>query len=200
MTGDWFRYALLCLALSTTAGSGLLLHGGVDQVNELVSDAVRSRSGAVLLALAACGLAGAGVWLCAGARRGLPRTRRLVALLAVWVVSLIAVAFFPTNLPGTPLTAAGVVHRYAAAAAVGLPPLVALLVAEKSGQRARLLRTVGFATLAACAAFAAVHGPEVLLGSSRPPYAGLAERLLLALVLLATGLSAWVIKRAEQTR
>ncbi len=203
-TASWYRNARLSLGLSTLAGGGLLVVGNVDPVDEMLSHSIRTMPGALLLAVASCGLSATGMWLLTGARRAL-RNRTLSILLTVWCVALVAVAFFPTNLPGTPPDAAAAVHRIGAGLMAALPPLIALLVAELAGRRAesgrtRLLRAAGLSTLAACVAFGAVHGPAVLLGADIPPYAGLSERILLVLILLVVGLCAWVIQGEEKAR
>jgi hypothetical protein len=201
----WFRNALLCLALATAAGIGLTLTGEVDPVHDLLSYSIRAPHGALLLALAACGLAGAGGWLCVGASLGLERARLAVALMGSWSVSMVAVAFFPTNLPDEPMTPAAVVHRWGAAVATTLPPLFALLVAELASRRGetrpiRMLRWTGFSALAACTAFAAVNGQAVLFDTHLSPLAGLAERILLILAIIATTQTAWILRTAQTSR
>jgi hypothetical protein len=204
-TSRWYRNAQLSLGVSTVAGMGLLAAGDVDPFDEMLSDSIRTWPGAVLLMLAACGLAAAGAWLLAGARRALPRTGPVTALLTVWCVSMLAVAFFPTNLPGTPPDASAVVHRFGAGLMAGLPPLIALLIARLAAHmaemgRVRLLRAAAVSTLAACAAFGVVNGPAALFGQGLPPYAGLTERILLGLVLVVIGLCAWVLDQEERAR
>jgi len=227
----WFRYARVSLGVSAVAGVGLLVVGNADPLNEMLSDAVRTVPGALLLMVAACGLAVSGMWLLAGVRRALPRARAVSWLLGVWCASLVAVAFFPTNLPGTEPGTTAVVHRVGAALMAALPPLIALLVAEAAGRRAeagrvgllgaggqveagrvglvradgrveagrvRLLRAAGLAALAACVAFGVAHVPAVLFGVELFPYAGLAERILLALVLVVVGLCAWAVEGVER--
>ncbi|GAB2601952.1 hypothetical protein Aab01nite_63200 [Paractinoplanes abujensis] len=204
-TSRWYRHTQLSLALATVAGAGLLVVGHVDPMNQMLSDSVSTVPGAVLLALAACGLAAAGACLLAGARRALPRPGLLTVLLGVWSVSLLALAVFPTNLPGSEPGVAAVIHRVGAGATAALPPLIALLVARPAARRevtgrVRALRVAGWSASAACLAFAVVNGPAVLLGQSLPPYAGLAERILLALVLMVVGLCAWVLEAEERSR
>ncbi|MCY1144254.1 DUF998 domain-containing protein [Actinoplanes sp. Pm04-4] len=185
------------------AGVGLLFVGDVDPVKEMLSDAIQTLPGALLLMVAASGLAVSGLWLLAGVRRVLPRAGVVSWMLAVWCVSLVAVAFCPTNLPGTEPGLVAVVHRVGAGLMAALPPLIALIVAEKAGRvgetgRVRRLRAAGLAALAACVAFGVAHGPTVLFGSELFPYAGLAERILLALVLVVVGLCAWVLDGVNQ--
>ncbi|MFY1652973.1 DUF998 domain-containing protein [Solwaraspora sp. WMMB762] len=204
-TSRWYRNVQLSLGVGTAAGTGLLVVGDVDPVDEMVSESIRTVPGAVLLALAACGLAAAGAWLLAGARRVLPPAWPLTVLLSVWCVSLVAVVVFPTNLPGTEPGVTAGVHRIGAALMAALPPLFALLIAKRAGHgadlaRVRWLRAAGWSALAACVAFAAVNGPAVLLGQGYLPFAGLAERVLLALVFVVVGLCAWVLEGEERPR
>lgn len=204
-TSRWYRNALVSLAVATAAGTALLVAGEVDPLNQMISDSIRTVPGAVLLALSACGLAAAGAWLLAGARRALPRNGMLTALLMVWCASLVVVVVFPTNLPGTAPGTAAVLHRIGAGLMAALPPLIALLVARLAGRRAesapvRRLRTVGWSALAACAAFAVLNGPAALLDRGLPPFAGLAERILLVLVLVIVGLCARVLDGEERSR
>jgi hypothetical protein len=201
----WYRNARLSLGLATAAGVALLLVGEVDPMDQMLSDSIHTVPGAVLLALAAGGLAAAGAWVLVGARRALPRTGPLTAMLATWCVSLLAVAVFPSNLPGTEPGVAAVVHRFGAGLVAALPPLIALLVAGLAGRAAgpggvRRLRVAGWCALAACLVFAAVNGPAVLLDRGLPPFAGLAERILLALVLVVVGLCARVLDGQERSR
>ncbi|GAB3854856.1 hypothetical protein GCM10029963_48550 [Micromonospora andamanensis] len=204
-TSRWYRNVQLSLGLGTAAGAGLLLVGDVDPVDQMVSESIRTVPGAVLLALSACGLAAAGAWLLAGARRALPPAWPLTVLLSVWCVSLLAVVVFPTNLPGTEPGVAAGVHRLGAALMAALPPLFALLIAKLAGRgadpaRGRWLRAAGWSAFAACVMFAAVNGPAVLLGQGLLPFAGLAQRVLLALVLVVVGLCAWVLEGEERSR
>ncbi|MCZ7421968.1 MULTISPECIES: DUF998 domain-containing protein [unclassified Micromonospora] len=203
-TSRWYRNVQLSLGLGATAGAGLLLVGDVDPVDQMVSQSIRTVPGAVLLALAACGLAAAGAWLLAGARRVLSPAWPLTVLLSVWCVSLLAVVVFPTNLPGTEPGVAAGLHRLGAALMAALPPLFALLIAKRAGRgadpaRVRWLRAAGWSAFAACVAFAAVNGPAMLLGQGLLPFAGLAERVLLALVLVVVGLCAWVLEGEERS-
>jgi hypothetical protein len=97
------------------------------------------------------------------------------------------------------------VHRFGAALMAALPPLFALLIAMRAGHgadpaRVRWLRAAGWSALAACVAFAAVNGPAMLLGQGYLPFAGLAERVLLALVFVVVGLCAWVLEGEERLR
>ena len=94
-------------------------------------------------------------------------------------------ALFPTNLPGTELTDSAIVHRYGAAVVAAVPPVIGLLVA-----RSRRLRTASLITTGGVVLFGLAHGPAVLFGGAVMPYAGLAERILFALILVVLVLSA----------
>ncbi|WP_275415894.1 DUF998 domain-containing protein [Actinoplanes couchii] len=207
------------------AGTALLLVGDVDPMDQMLSDSVQSWPGAVLLAVAASALAAAGAWLQVGARRELPRGGPLAPVLTVWCVALLAVAVFPTNLPGTEPGLTAMIHRAAAALVAALPPLFTLLIVRRiamaggdddpgedrgrpgsgkgrdgagGGTGIRLLRVVGWGTAAACGLFALVNGPAVLAEQGLPPYAGLLERVLLVLVLLAVGLCGRLTHRVRR--
>ncbi|MBU2664896.1 DUF998 domain-containing protein [Actinoplanes bogorensis] len=193
-TSRWYRHAQVSLGVAVAAGTGLLVAGDVDPVHEMLSDAIQTVPGAVLLMVAACALASAGLWLAAGAWRTLPRPALFITLVLVWSAALVAVAFFPTNLPGTTPDMFAVVHRVGAGLMAALPPLFALLLAEQAtSPRTVPLRVAGLTTLAACIAFGAMHGPSVLLGAEPFPYVGMIERILLALVLVVAGLCTWVL-------
>lgn len=167
------------LGLTVLAGVAMHLSGTVDPVHHMISDVVAEPAGAMLLALACAGLvAVAGALATVAARHG-PRRRLVPALLGVWAAALVTITVFPTNMPGTELTQSAVIHRYGAALTAVVPPVVGLLVA-----RTRQLRNAAWTTAGAAALFAAAHGPAVLLGADVVPYAGLAERLLFALILV----------------
>ncbi len=135
-TSRWYRNAQLSLGLGTAAGSGLLLVGDVDPVDQMVSESIRTVPGAVRAGPGGVRLAAAGGWLLAGARRVLPPAWPLTLLLSVWCVSLVAVVVFPTNLPGTEPGVAAGLHRFGAALMAVLPPLFALLIVKRAGRGA----------------------------------------------------------------
>jgi hypothetical protein len=167
------------VTVAAAAGVGLHTFGPVDAMHQILSDSVATGAGTVLLATACAALAvAAGLLAVAAGRAG--RHGPVPALFGLWAAGLIALAVFPTNLPGTEVTASAVVHRYAAATAVAVPPLVALLLA-----RTRRLRAVAVLTGAAAALHGLMHVPT-MIGDGTPtlPFAGLWERFLLALVLL----------------
>ena len=201
----WYRNVQLSLGLATIAGTALLVAGNVDPRDQMISESAHTVPGAVLLALAACGFAAAGAWLLVGAHRALPQSRLLTAMLVIWCVCLTVVAIFPTNVPGTEPGVTAVLHRLSAGPTAALPPLIALRVAKMARQRAengrvRWLRAAGWFTLTACVAFGAVNGPAALLDRALPPYAGLGERGLLALMLVVMGLCAWVVEGEDRAR
>jgi hypothetical protein len=182
----WHRVSLIAIVTAIVAGLALQPFGDVDPVNEMISDTVGSPVGALLLGLACAALAVTAGALAVGAGRARHlRTRVLHGLLALWSVALLAVAVFPTNLPGTELTDSAVVHRYGAAVVAAVPPVIGLLVA-----RSRRLRTASLITSGGVVLFALAHGPAVLFGSAVLPYAGLAERILFVLILVVLMLTA----------
>jgi hypothetical protein len=161
--------------------AGLATHvtgGGVNPLNRMLSDSSASVPGAILLGTACAALVVVAAALVAEARHH-RRARFVVPLLVLWAVALVAIVVFPTNLPGTELTDAAIVHRYGAGLTAVVPPIVGLVVA-----RTRRLRTVSWLTAGAAALFGAAHVPAVLLGGDVVPYAGLAERVLFGLVFV----------------
>jgi hypothetical protein len=173
------------LAVAVVAGVSMHLVAGIDPVNQMLSDAVVSVPGAVLLGTACAGLVlVAGVLAVRAARHG-PWRRLVPALLGVWAAALAAIVVFPTNPAGMPVDTAAVIHRYGAAMLAVVPPIVGLLVA-----RTRRLRTAAWTTAGAAALFGLLHGPAVLLGAGVVPYAGLTERVLFALILVLLALTA----------
>lgn len=171
------------VGVATVAGAALHTLGSVDAMHQMLSDAVSTPAGAVLLAVAAAALVVAAASL-AGATRHAPRRALVRTLLAVWAGGLVALVLFPTNLPGSEVTTAAVVHRWGAALAVAVPPLVALLVATSHRLRVAALVTGG-----AAAVYGLAHLPVVLAGTTPFPYAGLYERVLLVLTLLVVVLT-----------
>jgi hypothetical protein len=77
-----------------------------------------------------------------------------------------------------------VLHRYGAAFAAAVPPVLGLLLA-----RSRRLRTASLVTGGGAALYGAAHGPAVLFGADVLPYAGLAERILFALIFVVLALT-----------
>jgi hypothetical protein len=182
----WHRTSLVALAVAVVAGLAMQAFGSVDPVNQMLSDTVAAWPGALLLGLACAALVVVAGCLAIGAGpAGSVRARVLHALLALWAAGLVAVAVFPTNLPGTELTDTAVLHRYGAALAAAVPPVIGLLVAAS-----RRLRTAAQVTAGATLLYGAAHGPAVLFGADVLPYAGLAERILFALILVVLALTA----------
>jgi hypothetical protein len=182
----WHRVSLAALVVAVVAGLAMQAVGSVDPMHQMLSDTVASWPGALLLAMACAALVVVAGCLAIGAGPARSvRTRVLHALLALWAAGLVAVAVFPTNLPGAELTDTAVLHRYGAALTAAVPPVLGLLVA--TGRR---LRTAAQVTAGAAALYGAAHGPAVLFGADVLPYAGLAERILFALILVVLALTA----------
>jgi hypothetical protein len=182
----WQRTSLIALVVAVVAGLAMQVVGPVDPVDQMLSDTVSSWPGALLLGLACAALVVVAGCLAVGVGPSRSvRARVLHALLALWVAGLVAVAVFPTNLPGTALTDAAVLHRYGAALTAAIPPVLGLVVATGRRLRATAQITAGAAVL-----YGAAHGPAVLFGADLLPYAGLAERILFALILVVLALTA----------
>jgi len=187
----WHRASLIALVVTVVAGLAMQAFGPVDPLHQMLSDTVASWPGAVLLGLACAALVVLAGCLAVGAGPARSvRGRVLQTLLALWSAGLVAVAVFPTNLPGTELTDSAVLHRYGAAVVAAVPPAVGLLVAIS-----RRLRTASLITAGAAVLYGAAHGPAVLFGADVLPYAGLAERILFGLILVVLALTAGDLKR-----
>ncbi|MEU8012867.1 DUF998 domain-containing protein [Micromonospora parva] len=180
------------LALGGIALAALLTVIGHLEVNDdlnpwalTVSDfAVSDRGGVIDIAMVVLALAT--VALLYGLRRVAPawpgRTAEL--LLGAWVTGLLLAAVVPTNEPGTAMTTAAYVHRYASVVAFLALPAAGWLLARRSelAPVARMLRTLVLLSLALAAAmiWSAYPGDRLLIG--------LAERLLIVteVAVLAT--------------
>lgn len=173
------------LALGGIALAALLTvigHVGVnDDLSPLtltISDfAVSDRGGVIDVAMVVLALAT--VALLYGLRRaGRPRPHRVGTaelLLGAWVAGLLLAAVVPTNEPGTAMTTAAYLHRYASVVAFLALPVGGWLLARRPdlAPAARTLRTLVLLSLALAAAmvWSAYPGDRFLLG--------LAERLLI---------------------
>ncbi|GGO03236.1 DUF998 domain-containing protein [Micromonospora parathelypteridis] len=143
-----------------------------------ISDfAVSDRGGVIDVAMVVLALAT--VALLYGLRRtGPPRAqsgRTTELLLGTWSAGLLLAAVVPTNEPGTAMTTAAYVHRYASVVAFLALPVAGWLLARRPdlAPAARTLRTLVLLSLALAAAmiWSAYPGDRVLIG--------LAERLLI---------------------
>jgi hypothetical protein len=189
----WHRTALTAIAVALVAGIALHTFGSVDPVNQMLSDTVSSAPSGFLLGVACAALVVAAGCLTAAVRPH-GRARLLRVLLALWAAGLVAVTAFPTNLPGTEVTTSAVVHRYGAALTVAVPPVVGLLVA-----RSRRLWMASLVTAAAAVLYGVAHAPAMLGGAEILPLAGLAERILLGLVLLVVALTSSELRESRWT-
>jgi hypothetical protein len=189
----WHRASLTAVAVAVVAGVALHTFGSVDPVNQMLSDTVASAPGAVLLGVAGAALVVAAGFLAVGARHS-DRPGLIRTLLGLWTAGLVALAVFPTNLPGTGVTTGALVHRYGAALAVAVPPIVGLVAA-----RGRRLRTASLVTGGAAMIYGAAHAPAMLTGAEVMPYAGLAERVVLALVLTVVVLTAAELRNRSRS-
>ncbi|WBB65027.1 DUF998 domain-containing protein [Micromonospora sp. WMMD812] len=199
------------LALGGIALAALLTMIGHVEVNEnlspwslTVSDfAVSDRGGVIDVAMVVLALATA-VLLRGLRRTGLPGPavgiggRLADLLLGTWVAGLMLAAVVPTNEPGTPMTTAAYVHRYASVVAFLALPVAGWLLARR-GDLARVARGLrGLAlsslVLAAVMVWSAYPGDRMLIG--------LIERVLIltevALIAVVAGTVAWSRRPAEE--
>ncbi|MBB1154773.1 DUF998 domain-containing protein [Amycolatopsis sp. DR6-1] len=162
----------------------LLLHlvaaGAIDPVRDVISDYVFPPGGAVLLAAASLGLAGASLLVRhALLKQGLPKRSPESVLIALWAAGLVIATFFPTDPTGVETSFSGAVHRYAGAAMFVCLPLAGWLLARRQPE-AKAVRWLSLASGAASLAFLLAHAP--LLEQSVPEFLGLFERVLYALL------------------
>ncbi|MEU4474754.1 DUF998 domain-containing protein [Micromonospora sp. NPDC023888] len=172
------------LALGGIALAALLTVIGHLEVNDdlnpwalTISDfAVSDRGGVIDVAMVVLALAT--VALLYGLRHtGPPRPRAGTAelLLGAWVGGLLLAAVVPTNEPGTAMTTAAYLHRYASVVAFLALPVGGWLLARRDHltPAARWLRGLALTSLVLAAAmvWSAYPGDRVLIG--------LAERLLI---------------------
>jgi hypothetical protein len=173
------------LALGGIALATLLTVIGHLEVNDdlnpwalTVSDfAVSDRGGVIDVAMVVLALAT--VALLHGMRRAGPPPRRsgraAELLLGAWVAGLLLAAVVPTNEPGTAMTTAAYLHRYASVVAFLALPVGGWLLAHRPdlAPAPRVLRGLVLVSIALAAAmvWSAYPGDRVLIG--------LAERLLI---------------------
>ncbi|MGW0215967.1 DUF998 domain-containing protein [Micromonospora chokoriensis] len=171
------------LTLGGIAVAALLTVIGHLEVNDdlnpwalTVSDfAVSDRGGVIDVAMVVLALAT--VSLLYGLRRTGPAQpgRAVELLLGAWVSGLLVAALVPTNEPGTAMTTAAYVHRYASVVAFLALPAAGWLLARRPdlAPAARTLRALVVLSLALAAAmiWSAYPGDRLLIG--------LAERLLI---------------------
>ncbi|MFC4020632.1 DUF998 domain-containing protein [Micromonospora sp. GCM10011542] len=170
------------LALGGIALAALLTVIGHLEVNDdlspwalTISDfAVSDRGGVIDVAMVVLALAT--VALLHGVRRTRGRAGRTAELLlGAWVAGLLLAAVVPTNEPGTTMTTAAYLHRYASVVAFLALPVGGWLLARRPdlAPAARMLRGLVLVSivLAAAMVWSAYPGDRVLIG--------LAERLLI---------------------
>ncbi|MEU8296644.1 DUF998 domain-containing protein [Micromonospora sp. NPDC048909] len=169
------------LALGGIAFAALLAVIGHLEVNDdlnpwalTVSDfAVSDRGGVIDVAMVLLALATA--VLLPGLRRTGPRSPAAELLLGAWVAGLVLAALVPTNEPGTPMTTAAYLHRYASVVAFLALPVAGWLLARRAhlAPVAGVLRGLVLTSLVLAAAmiWSAYPGDRLLIG--------LAERLLI---------------------
>lgn len=183
----------LAVAIAVAVGLHVYAAGRLDPVTGTISDYVSVPGAAGPLTLAVMAIAVAtGALAVALAHSSLPNPILPCVVLGVAGLGLIAAIAFPTNLPGAPVSADTVLHRFAAGIFFVALPLAGLLVLRRRSDRAARRMTV--LSMTTGLAFVVSHVPLVLpgfpgahlIGTLLPR--GLAERALLAseLGLLAT--------------
>lgn len=203
---------------ATVIGATALHLGWAKQVNTVqhaVSDyALRKGADRVFAGTVASLTAGSAALLAGLVRSRLPVGASATALLGAWCGGMALTGIFPTDPYGSPPTARGITHRYAAGTAMGTLPAVGLLIARRLrglpgwATRARRLRRTSWASAAACLGFLVTHlcMTASLEGDARPAvravggWLGLAERVALGLELsLLYQLAEAVLVSREQT-
>ncbi|MEV4118173.1 DUF998 domain-containing protein [Micromonospora sp. NPDC049645] len=188
------------LALGGIALAALLTVIGHLEVNDdlnpwalTISDfAVSDRGGVIDVAMVVLALAT--VALLYGLRRSAPAPsgRAAELLLGAWAGGLLLAAVVPTNDPGTAMTTAAYVHRYASVAAFLALPAAGWLLARRRdlAPAARTLRILVLLslTLAAAMVWSAYPGDRLLIG--------LAERLLILVEVAVLAIVALTQARA----
>ncbi|MGW3807474.1 DUF998 domain-containing protein [Micromonospora sp. NPDC005113] len=164
-----------------------------------ISDfAVSDRGGVIDIAMVVLALAT--VALLYGLRRAGPPQpapgRPAELLLGAWAAGLLLAAVVPTNEPGTAMTTAAYLHRYASVVAFLALPAAGWLLARRPdlAPAARTLRTLVVLSLALAAAmiWSAYPGDRVLIG--------LAERLLILTEVAVLGTVAVALTRTSVAR
>ncbi|MFF4876593.1 DUF998 domain-containing protein [Micromonospora sp. NPDC000668] len=194
------------LALGGIALAALLTVIGHLEVNDdlnpwalTISDfAVSDRGGVIDIAMVVLALAT--VALLYGLRRTGPpepvSDRPTELLLGSWVAGLLLAAVVPTNEPGTAMTTAAYLHRYASVVAFLALPAAGWLMARRPdlAPAARTLRALVLLSLALAAAmiWSAYPGERLLIG--------LAERLLILTEVAVLGTVAVTLARTPVAR
>lgn len=178
--------AFACTALIGAALTALLAVIGqfgpepdVSQISLSVSDyALADRGGATDWAMVTFGGSALALLL------SLDRPRRLLtAILGLFATAMVVAAIAPTD-PGTNLTLTGDIHRYASVAAFAALPTAGLLLADRYGRLAGLIRGLVGAS--------SVFMLAMLCGAvlADRAWIGVAERLLLGAGVILLGVLA----------
>jgi hypothetical protein len=185
--------------------------GQVDTVRHVFSDyALSDGAYGIFAGTVACLSVGSTALVAGLVRSRLPVGAPAIALLGAWCGGLALAVVFPTDPPGD-LSPGGLVHRYAAGAAVAALPAAGLLIARRLGQRpgrqtaARSLRRTSWASVAGCFAFMCAHlcvtapAPAPLV-QEIGGLLGLAERVTLALEMSLLFMLAGVVPASREGR
>lgn len=160
---------------------------GFSQVALTVSDyAVADRGGVTDWAMITFGASALALLF------ALDQPRRLIsAILALFASAMVVAAIAPTD-PGPTLSLTGLIHRYASVVAFAALPTAGLLLAERFGRLAGLIRgLVG----ASSVFMLAMLGSAVLADRI---WIGVAERLLLGTGVILLGVLAYAALRAAE--
>lgn len=178
--------AIVAVAVSLAAAAYLHLaaYPVVSPLADTVSAYVHTGGGTALAVSAASLAVGFGVLVAGLAAAGLRLDTATRALAVIWGLALLAIAWFPADLPGGARTFSGAVHNGAGAAVfVCLPAASWRLSGTLAGAWRRVATTVRRLAAAAGVAFVGflVTHPPVNRWYGLGPMHGLGERILLAL-------------------
>ncbi|MGH3647549.1 MAG: DUF998 domain-containing protein [Micromonosporaceae bacterium] len=191
-TVRWPRLAAVAAiaAFTVSLGAAAYLHLAaypqVSPVADTVSSYVHSGGGTALAVSASALAVGFGVLLAGLAAAGLRFDATTRALAAIWGLALLAIAWFPADLPNSTRTLSGLVHNWAGAAVFSCLPLASWRISGAlAGAWRRVAGTVRRLAAAAGGAFLGflVTHPPVNRWYGAGPMHGLGERILLALQL-----------------
>ncbi|WP_232662311.1 DUF998 domain-containing protein [Pseudonocardia sp. TRM90224] len=186
-----FALAGVLVALVPMAALHVIGDGVVDPLWHPISDYVVVGGGYALLAWAAFALAASCLLLSTGLRiSGLPRPQTPARVLISAAAALVAVAVFPTHLPGTTAGIVSNIHRAAGGWVFVALPLACWMVARRAREvpvwkaMAPVLSWASGTAGILSAVFLLSYVPIVIAGSSGIPLLGGVERVLYAAVMV----------------
>ena len=156
----------------------------VDPVSHTVSSYVHAVGGPEVFAVAAVSLAAGAVALFFGlATAGVPLDRGTRGLAGVWCASLLLVAVFPSDVPGTEVTVTGAIHNWAGGSVfLCLPAAAWRMSSALTGAWevvAGVIRFFAAGAGVALAGFVLTHPGVIRWYGLSTPWHGLGERILL---------------------